>query len=123
MKDMARPTAANSGKPPKTATRKPETAATIGKTEHPTGATDRNTPKKGTIAASGRDSDRDPVSIQGKPEIDVIFNYVKNDFVAANVLCGRLLYSDVLNNRILIYAEIADETADMIKTMLKEAKR
>ena len=71
MKDMARPTAA-SGKSPKTATRKPETAATIGKTEHPTGATDRNTPKKGTIAACGRDSDRDPVSIQGKPETGAI---------------------------------------------------
>lgn len=116
MKDMAKnTTAANRGQTRKPATRKQE--------QPPTGATNRNTTKNRTIAASGRDSDRDPVSIQGKPEIDVIFNYVKNDFVAANVLCGRLLYSDVLNNRILIYAEIADETADMIKTMLKEAKR
>lgn len=127
MKDMARPTAANRGKSPKTAARKqeqPPTGATAGmKPEHQTGATNRNTTKNGTIAAADRDHAADPVSIQGKPEIDVIFNYVKNDFVAANVLCGRLLYSDVLNNRILIYAEIADETADMIKTMLKEAKR
>ncbi|MBE6372594.1 MAG: hypothetical protein E7055_11065 [Lentisphaerae bacterium] len=128
MKDMAKnTTAANRGQTRKPATRKqeqPPTGATAGmKPEHQTGATDRNTTKNRTIAAGDRDHAADPVSIQGKPEIDVIFNYVKNDFVAANVLCGRLLYSDVLNNRILIYAEIADETADMIKTMLKEAKR
>lgn len=139
MKDMAKNTtaAANRGQTRKPATRKqeqPPTGATAGmKPEHQTGATDRNTTKNRTIAASGRDSDRDPVSIQGKPEttrkgkplpgIEVVFNYVQNEVVTAAVLCGELRWSEVMENYILIFAKMTDETADMIKTMLERAKR
>jgi hypothetical protein len=127
MKDMAKNTtaAANRGQSRKPATRKQE--------QPPTGATDRNTPKKGTIAASGRDSNRDPVSIQGKPEttrkgkplpeIEVAFNYLQNGIVTVAAVCGELRWAQVMDNYILIFAKMPDETADMIKTLLKGAKK
>lgn len=138
MKDMAKnTTAANRGQTRKPATRKqeqPPTGATAGmKPEHQTGATSRNTTKNRTIAAADRDQTANPVSIQGKqettrkgkplPEIEVVFNYVQNEIVTAAVLCGELRWTEVLENYILIFAKMTDDTADMIKTLLKGAKR
>ena len=139
MKDMAKNTtaAANRGQTRKPATRKqeqPPTGATAGmKPEHQTGATDRNTTKNGTIAASGRDHAADPVSIQGKPEttrkgkplpeIEVAFNYLQNGIVTVAAVCGELRWAQVMDNYILIFAKMPDETADMIKTLLKGAKK
>lgn len=128
MKDMAKnTTAANRGQTRKPATRKqeqPPTGATAGmKPEHQTGATDRNTTKNRTIAAAGRDHAADPVSIQGKPEIGIVFRLDTDSALLAKVYCGTLHTANICENHILIYAAIVEENKAMIEAMLQGAKR